>query len=123
MALRATLGYAGRHPTPYAVPPMKDWIRNALSIRQPRRPAPVGSLPVVGVFIVRGTVKMLVTHPVSTELWDWLVLSGWRNMPVKADRRKGLLLPDGALKMLIDADPAERNQAHARVLELAESQD
>ena len=42
---------------------MKDWIRNALSIRQPRRPAPVGSLPPVGALILRGPVKMLVTHP------------------------------------------------------------
>ena len=56
---------------------MKDWIRNALSIRQPRRPAPVGSLPPVGALIMRGPVKMLVTHPLPAELWDWLVLSGW----------------------------------------------
>ncbi len=102
-----------------SIPP-KDWIRNALSIRQPRRPAPVGSLPPVGALILRGPVKMLVTHPLPAELWDWLVLSGWRNMPVKDDRRKGMLLPEGALKALIDADPAERNQVHARILELAE---
>ncbi|PUA98664.1 hypothetical protein C8C99_3540 [Acidovorax sp. 107] len=102
---------------------MKDWIRNALSIRQPRKPAPVGSLPAVGVFIVREGTKMLVTHPVSAELWDWLVLSGWRNMPVKADRRKSMLLPDGALKALIDATPAELNQTHARLLALAEPRD
>lgn len=88
---------------------MKDWIRNALSIRQPRRPASVGSLPPVGALIMRGPVKMLVTHPLSAELWDWLVLSGWRNTPVKDDRRKGMRLPEGALKALIDADPAERN--------------
>ena len=99
---------------------MKDWIRNALSIRQPRRPAPVGSLPPVGVLILRGPVKMLVTHPLPAELWDWLVLSGWRNMPVKEDRRKGMQLPEGALMALIDADPAERNQVHARMLERAE---
>ena len=48
------------------------------------------------------------------------MLSGWRNMPVKEDRRKGMQLPEGALKALIDADPAERNQVHARILELAE---
>ena len=99
---------------------MKDWIRNALSIRQPRRPAPVGSLPPVGALIMRGPVKMLVTHPLPAELWDCLVLSGWRNMPVKEDRRKGMQLPEGALKALIDADPAERNQVHARILERAE---
>jgi len=107
-------------PLPPPRVPMKDWIRNALSIRQPRRPAPVGQLPPVGALIMRGPVKMLVTHPLPAELWDWLVLSGWRNMPVKDDRRKGMQLPEGALKALIDADPAERNQVHARILELAE---
>ena len=107
-------------PSPLCTAPLKDWIRNALSIRQPRRPAPVGSLPPVGALIMRGPVKMLVTHPLPAELWDWLVLSGWRNMPVKDDRRKDMQLLEGALKALIDADPAERNQVHARILELAE---
>ena len=41
-------------------------------------------------------------------------------MPVKDDRRKDMQLLEGALKALIDADPAERNQVHARILELAE---
>ena len=99
---------------------MKDMLRNLLSIRQQRRPAPVGSLPQVGATIQRGEVKMAIDRPVSRELWDWLVLSGWRNMPVKDDRRKGMQLPEGALKALIDADPAERIQVHARILELAE---
>ena len=99
---------------------MKDMFRTLLSIRQKRKPAPVGPLPAVGTVILRGQVKMAVTHPLPRELWDWLVLSGWRNMPVKEDRRKGMQLPEGALKALIDADPAERNQVHARILELAE---
>ena len=80
----------------------------------------MGSLPPVGALIMRGPVKMLVTHPLPAELWDWLVLSGWRNMPVKDDRRKDMQLLEGALKALIDAGPAERNQVHARILELAE---
>jgi len=120
MALRRALGYAASHHNAVIHPPMKDWIRNVFSIRQQRRPEPVGPRPVAGVFIVRGPVKMLVTHPVPAELWDWLVLSGWRNMPVKEDRRKGMQLPEGALKALMDADPAERNQTHARILALAE---
>ena len=69
-----------------------------------------------GVGKYNATVKMKVTHPVPRELWDWLVLSGWRNVPVKNDRRSYQWLPDAALKELLDADPAQRNQAHARVL-------
>ena len=60
---------------------MKDMLRNLLSIRQQRRPAPVGSLPQVGATIQRGEVKMAIDRPVSRELWDWLVLSGWRSLP------------------------------------------
>lgn len=102
---------------------MKDMFRTLFSIRQKRRPAPVGPLPAVGAFIVRGEIKMPVTHPVPRELWDWLVLSGWRNLPVKNDRRKGMRVPDGALKALIDADPAGRNLAHSRILEQAQPED
>lgn len=102
---------------------MKDMFRTLFSIRQKRKPAPVGSLPAVGTFILRGQVKMAVTHPVPRELWDWLVLSGWRNLPVKNDRRKGLRVPEGALKDLIDAPAQERNQAHSRILEQAQPED
>ena len=52
-----------------------------------------------------------------------LVLSGWRNLPVKTDRRKGMLVPEGALKELMDADPLERNRAHSRILEQAKAED
>ncbi|CAN7205975.1 hypothetical protein [Acidovorax sp. Leaf78] len=102
---------------------MKDWIRNALSIRQKRRSAPVGSLPPVGSTIIRGPIKMTVTHELPPDLWDWLVLSGWRNMPVKNDRRKGLVAPQSALKELMDADPQERNRAHTRILEKAQTEE
>jgi len=102
---------------------MKDWLRTALSIRQPRRPAPVGPLPAVGSDILRGSLKMAVTHPIADELWDWLVLSGWRNLPVETDRRRGMRLPDEALKTLMDADPQERNQVYARLLEQAQPQE
>ena len=80
----------------------------------------MGSLPPVGALILRGPVKMLVTHPLPAELWDWLVLSGWRNLPVKDDRRKGLLAPTDALKTLLEADPQQRNHAHDRILEQAQ---
>ena len=102
---------------------MKDLLRNLFSIRQQRKPAPVGPLPQVGSTIIRGEVKMAIDQPVPRELWDWLVLSGWRNLPVKNDRRKGRLAPEGALKTLIDADPQERNRAHSRILEQAQPEE
>ncbi len=116
------VGYAAPAP-PHQSPPMKDWIRNVLSIRQARRPAPVGQVPVVGTDIQRRELKMAVTHRIPGELWDWLVLSGWRNLPVATDRRRGMRLPDEALKTLMDADPQERNQVYARLLEQAQPQE
>lgn len=101
---------------------MKDLLRNLFSIRQKRKAAPVGPLPQVGTFIIRGQVKMAVNLPLPRELWDWLVLSGWRNLPVKTDRRKGLLVPEGALQELMEADPLERNRAHSRILEQAQAE-
>ena len=98
---------------------MKDWIRTALSIRKKRRPAPIGSLPPLGATILRGPVKMAVTQEMPADLWDWLVLSGWRNLPVKVDRRKGLRAPQDALRQLMACPPQERNRVHSRILEQA----
>lgn len=100
---------------------MKDMLRNLFSIRQQRKPAPVGGLPQVGATIQRGEVKMAIDRPVPRELWDWLVLSGWRSLPVQKDRRKGRLAAEGSLQALIDAtSPQERNQVHERILEAAQ---
>ena len=101
---------------------MKDLFRNLLSIRQKRRPAPVGGVPAVGVSIIRGDVKMTVTDPISRDLWSWMVLSGWRNVPVKNDRRQYVELPDGLLKQLIDAAPTERDAVHARIMAKAKEE-
>ncbi len=65
-------------------------------------------------------IRRLRPEPVPRELWDWLVLSGWRNLPVKTDRRRALQAPQGALRELIEADPQERNRAHVRILDQAQ---
>lgn len=101
---------------------MKDVFRNLLNIRQQRRPAPVGSVPAVGTAIIRGDVKMNVTEPISRDLWSWMVLSGWRNVPVKNDRRQYTELPDGLLKQLIEADPTQRDAVHARIMAKAKEE-
>lgn len=101
---------------------MKDLFRNLLSIRQKRRPAPVGGVPAVGVSIIRGDVKMTVTDPISRDLWSWMVLSGWRNVPVKNDRRQYTELPEGLLKQLIDAEPTARDAVHARIMAQAKEE-
>ena len=66
-----------------------------------------------------GSLKMQVTDPMPRELWDWMVLSGWRNVPVAKDRRQSVDLPARTLKDLIDAAPTERDALHARILRSA----
>lgn len=95
---------------------MKDWFRTLFSVRQKRRAPPIGAIPSVGTSIIRGQVKMSVTHSIEPDLWSWLVLSGWRSVPVKHDRRQGMALPKSALKELMSADIQERDATHAHLL-------
>ncbi len=103
--------------------PMKDLFRTLFSIRSSAGPHRSALCP-RGATIIRERVKMAIGHPVSCALWalwDWLVLSGWRNLAVRNDRRNCLLAPEGALKELIDAaGPQERNRVHLHILEQAQ---
>jgi len=76
----------------------------------------MGPAPSPGGAIIRGQVKMVVTQPIPDDLWQWMLLSGWRPVPVRIDRRKCQKLPDHALRELIEADPLERDSTHARLL-------
>lgn len=98
---------------------MKDKLRTLFSIRTKRQTPPVGPLPQVGASIMCGGVKMKVTHPMPRELWEWMVLSGWRNVPVSNDRRQSAELPERTMKDLLDTPPAERDALHARILRSA----
>jgi hypothetical protein len=98
---------------------MKDLFRTIFSIRKDRRPLPVGRTPQVGDSIVRGHLKMVIEQPVSRELWDWLVLSGWRSVNVKHDRRRYTELPPTTLQTLALANPQKRNAVHEQILDSA----
>jgi hypothetical protein len=95
---------------------MKDLIRTVFSIRQKRRSPPAGPVPPMGSLLIRGEIRMIVNQNIPRELWSWMLLSGWRGIPVKKDRRKARDLPPGALLELISAHPTERNTVHARIL-------
>ncbi|GAB2529948.1 MULTISPECIES: hypothetical protein [unclassified Simplicispira] len=95
---------------------MKDKLRTLFSIRTKRQAPPVGPLPPVGSSIMCRGLKMQITHPMPRELWDWMVLSGWRNVPVANDRRQSIELPARTMKELLDAAPSEREALHARIL-------
>lgn len=96
---------------------MNKFLRNFLNIRQTRRAPPIGGLPTVGSPVIRGNMRINVNEKISPELWTWMVLSGWRNVAVKVDRRSYIQLPENFLKTLIDAAPTERDIVHARMIE------
>lgn len=95
---------------------MKDLLRTIFSIRQKRRAPSAGPVPSVGSFIIRKDIRMAVTQPIPHDLWSWMVLSDWRTVPVKKDRRKSMELPASALQELISAPPGARDAVHARIL-------
>ena len=102
---------------------MQDWLRNIFSIRQTRREPSAKGAPKVGGAIICEGVRMRITHAVPQELWEWMVLSGWRNIPVANDRRATAELPEDALAQLLQAAPNERNSVHARLLLTATRQE
>lgn len=106
-------------PDPHS---MKDWLRNLLSIRQKRQSHSSKGAPKVGGAIICEGVTMRVTTPMPQELWEWMVLSGWRHIPVANDRRATIELPEDALAQLVRAAPTERNSVHARLLLAAKQQ-
>lgn len=98
---------------------MQDWLRNLFAIRAKRKLPPVGRTPKVGAYLMSGDLKLQITQPVTRELWEWLVLSGWRNVPVAKDRRRTRDLPEETLEQLLEAPPAQRDALLARIVRSA----
>jgi len=55
---------------------------------------------------------MKVSGPVQQDLWDWLVLMGWREASATPERRRYRRLPETAISSLIQADRAEREAVY-----------
>ncbi|KAF7597995.1 MAG: hypothetical protein CGU28_15420 [Candidatus Dactylopiibacterium carminicum] len=98
---------------------MKDFLRTLFGVRTKRRAHPVTPPPRAGESIVRQGFKIPVSHPMRAELWDWLLLSGWRVVPVRHDRRSSISLPDDALRQLELADAADRETLLREMLQRA----
>lgn len=96
---------------------MKNLLRNMLAIRKPRRPLPSGPVPPVGASITLDGLRMAVNMPISGELWSWLLLSGWRTIPVRKDRRKCVDLPADTLLRLVQTPISDREAVHRRIIE------
>jgi hypothetical protein len=101
---------------------MKDFLRTLFRIRTQRRSYPITTAPKVGSEIICRGIKMTVSRPIAPELWDWLLLSGWRAVPVRDDRRAAVSLPEDTLRRLEAANAAEREVMLGEMLQRARRQ-
>ena len=98
---------------------MIDSLRTLFGIRKKRAGLLASGAPQAGASIVRNGIKIALTQACDRDLWDWLLLSGWRVNPVSNDRRRYASPPDTAVMQLLSARSEERTDAHARVLRSA----
>lgn len=84
--------------------------------KERRRLPPPGPCPTMGASIVKRNVLMKVTEPVAAEFWDWLVLSGWREVRMSRNRRKYTPLPNSAFAKLARVAVHERDALYRRML-------
>jgi hypothetical protein len=84
--------------------------------KERRRLAVPGPCPSMGASIVNREVVMKVTEPMSSEFWDWLVLSGWREVRMSKNRRKYKVIPASAFGKLAHVAAQERDALYRRML-------
>jgi hypothetical protein len=91
-------------------------IRRGKPAKERRRLPAAGRCPDVGTKICRRNMVMTVTDPLQKDLWDWLVLMGWREATAKPERRRYRRLPESAVKVLINTDRAEREGVYQELI-------
>ena len=95
---------------------VRDQVRTLLKIRCERGMPSESSKPSFGAKLFCGDIRMTVRSGMSDQLWRWLLDKGWREVPVRIDRRRYKDIPTAYVTRLIDA---VANDERARVLEVA----
>ncbi|WP_338844682.1 hypothetical protein V8J88_13640 [Massilia sp. W12] len=99
--------------------PIIDTFRTLAGIRKERRLPPPGERPQTGSNIALGNLRMQLKLPITPEQWRWLVSMGWRKVDLRTDRRQYQKVDEQlALRLLMLDDEAEREQLHARIIQL-----
>jgi len=95
---------------------VRDQVRTLLRIRCERDIPSESSKPSFGSKLFCGDIRMTVRSGMSDQLWRWLLDQGWREVPVRIDRRRYRDIPSAYVTRLIDA---VANEERARVMEVA----
>lgn len=98
---------------------LRDKLRSFFRVRTRRRLAAVGPCPSVGDHIAKEGVRVRVTDEMDDELWQWLILKGWRKIFLSTDRRRYLVADDALFDELIMANNEERDSIEDRMIETA----
>ncbi len=98
---------------------IKDKLRTLLNIRVKRERTAAGPRPRVGRRITLGRIRMIVTSDLPTDLWVYLSLQGWREVPVARDRRQYVDLPRESMEALRTSEGTERENLYRRLLRRA----
>ncbi|MDP5240984.1 hypothetical protein Q9Q94_15690 [Uliginosibacterium sp. 31-16] len=88
---------------------MINSLRTLLGIRTKRQPLPITSAPRPGASIVKGDYRIKTNQPCDGELWDWLLLMGWRVSSVRNDRRGYQEMPADTITRLKAASIESRS--------------
>jgi hypothetical protein len=95
---------------------LRNLFRGGKPARERRRTPPAGPCPPIGASLVKRDVVMKVTEPMQPEFWDWLVLSGWREVRLSRNRRKYIAAPPGAFRRLARAVSQDRDTLYQKML-------
>lgn len=95
---------------------LKDAARTLFKVRVKRKAPTSKQFPKTGSFIVRTEAQMMVTMDLTEDLWEWLVLQGWRANSFPRDRRHYAQWPTNSMAILAKAPPGERENLYRRLM-------
>jgi hypothetical protein len=95
---------------------LKTLVFGGKPSKERRRMPRAGKPPAINAYIAKQQTAIKITTPVNQELWDWLVLMGWRELDVKSNRRKIRRLDDRVFSKLVQANQQDREAIYREIL-------
>ncbi|BCM24628.1 hypothetical protein [Methyloradius palustris] len=95
---------------------LKTLVFGGKPAKERRHMPRVGKPPAINAYIAKQQTAMKITAPVTQELWDWLILMGWREIEIKSNRRKIRRLDDRVFSKLAQANQQDREAIYREIL-------
>lgn len=88
-----------------------------------RRVARPGKAPKIGAHISRQNMVIKITDSISTDLWEWFVLMGWREVSMRTNRRKMTMLPQSTYATIANVALSEREATYKKLIKMHQKVD